>query len=47
LHGSGLGLSIVHRIVSDYSGKIEVTSTPGKGTTIEVRLPGRAAMALA
>lgn len=40
--GSGLGLSIVHRIVSDYGGRTEVTSTPGQGTTVEVRLPGRA-----
>jgi two-component system sensor histidine kinase PilS (NtrC family) len=40
--GSGLGLSIVHRIVSDYAGKIDVTSEPGRGTTVEVRLPGRA-----
>jgi two-component system sensor histidine kinase PilS (NtrC family) len=37
--GSGLGLSIVHRIVSDYSGRIDVSSDPGKGTTVEVRLP--------
>lgn len=39
--GSGLGLSIVHRIVSDYGGRIDVTSSPGQGTTVEVRLPGR------
>lgn len=44
--GSGLGLSIVHRIVTDYAGEIDVSSTPGKGTTVEVRLPGRAAMAM-
>ncbi len=40
--GSGLGLSIVHRIVSDYAGRIDVSSVPGRGTTVEVRLPGRA-----
>jgi two-component system, NtrC family, sensor histidine kinase PilS len=39
--GSGLGLSIVHRIVSDYGGRTDVTSSPGQGTTVEVRLPGR------
>lgn len=39
--GSGLGLSIVHRIVSDYAGRIDVNSAPGQGTTVEVRLPGR------
>ncbi len=39
--GSGLGLSIVHRIVTDYAGRIDVASAPGAGTTVEVRLPGR------
>jgi signal transduction histidine kinase len=42
--GSGLGLSIVHRIVTDYAGRIDVISSPGKGTTMEVRLPGRTEM---
>ena len=37
--GSGLGLAIVHRIVSDYGGEIEVTSRPGAGTTVRIRLP--------
>jgi two-component system, NtrC family, sensor histidine kinase PilS len=37
--GSGLGLSIVHRIVSDYAGEIQVTSERDKGTTVTVRLP--------
>ena len=37
--GSGLGLSIVHRIVSDYGGEIQVTSERGKGTTVTVKLP--------
>ena len=41
--GSGLGLSIVHRIVSDYGGEIQVTSEQGKGTTVTVRLPVQAA----
>ncbi len=40
--GSGLGLAIVHRIVSDYQGTIAVDSTPGRGTTVAVRLPARA-----
>lgn len=38
--GSGLGLSIVHRIVNDYNGEIQVTSERGQGTTVTVRLPG-------
>ena len=37
-HGSGLGLAIVHRIVSDSGGEIQVSSSPGQGTTITVRL---------
>jgi len=37
--GTGLGLAIVHRIVSDYNGEIQVSSTPGTGTTVRVRLP--------
>ena len=37
--GSGLGLSIVHRIVSDYGGELAVTSQPGRGTTVTVRMP--------
>ena len=40
--GSGLGLAIVHRIVSDYNGEIHVSSQPGSGTTVAVRLPARA-----
>jgi two-component system sensor histidine kinase PilS (NtrC family) len=41
--GTGLGLAIVHRIVSDYGGEIQVSSAPGSGTTVRVRLPVRAA----
>lgn len=39
--GTGLGLAIVHRIVSDYDGEIQVSSTPGRGTTVNVRFPVR------
>ena len=44
--GTGLGLAIVHRIVSDYGGEIQVTSQPGAGTTVNVRLPAQAAVAV-
>jgi len=37
--GTGLGLAIVHRIVSDHGGELQVTSAPGSGTTVYVRLP--------
>ena len=36
--GNGLGLAIVHRIVTDYDGEIQVRSAVGKGTTVSVRL---------
>lgn len=37
--GSGLGLSIVYRIVEAHKGKVEMKSAPGKGTTFTVVLP--------
>lgn len=37
--GSGLGLSVVHGIINNYGGAIEVESTPGKGTTFRIFLP--------
>ena len=37
--GYGLGLFIVHNIVTDYGGTISVDSYPGKGTTFTIVLP--------
>jgi len=38
-HGSGLGLTIVERIVSDHAGTIAVDLGSGRGTTFRIRLP--------
>ncbi|MBW6512372.1 MAG: cache domain-containing protein [Desulfuromonadaceae bacterium] len=37
--GTGLGLAITKQIVDMHHGSIEVSSTPGKGTTFRIRLP--------
>jgi len=37
--GSGIGLSLVYRIVQLHDGSIDVSSEVGKGTTLVVRLP--------
>lgn len=39
IQGSGLGLSITRSIVERHGGSIGVSSAPGVGTTVEVRLP--------
>ena len=39
--GTGLGLPIAHRIVTDYGGTIQIASEVGRGTTMHVRMPVR------
>jgi two-component system sensor histidine kinase PilS (NtrC family) len=39
--GTGLGLALVHRIVQDHGGEIDVRSSPGLGTTFTLTLPAR------
>jgi signal transduction histidine kinase len=37
--GTGIGLSMVYRIIQMHDGDVEVQSTPGRGTTFRVLLP--------
>jgi two-component system sensor histidine kinase SenX3 len=39
IHGAGLGLSVVKRIVEAHGGRISVRSAPGQGSEFIVRLP--------
>ncbi|MFC1493838.1 ATP-binding protein [Thermodesulfobacteriota bacterium] len=37
--GAGLGLNMVHQIISNHYGEINISSTPLKGTTVKIMLP--------
>jgi signal transduction histidine kinase len=39
IHGTGLGLSLVQKIVDAHGGTVEVSDTPGGGASFVVRLP--------
>jgi PAS domain S-box-containing protein len=38
-HGTGLGLTVSHKIIQEHNGLMEVESEEDKGTTVAVRLP--------
>jgi len=40
--GRGLGLSVVHKIVEDHGGRLDISSEVGQGTTVTVTLPSAA-----
>ena len=37
--GTGLGLTVVHSIVSEHGGHIDVTSHVGEGTRLDIHFP--------
>ncbi|MBM3935322.1 MAG: response regulator [SAR202 cluster bacterium] len=44
--GTGLGLAVAHTVVQRRNGTIDIQSAPGKGTTIQIRLPLQAEPAI-
>ncbi len=37
--GAGMGLTMVHRIVTRHGGDVDIASVPGRGTVVALRLP--------
>ena len=37
--GTGLGLAVSYRIIKEHSGRLEIESSPGKGTAVTITLP--------
>jgi signal transduction histidine kinase len=42
IHGNGLGLSLVKRIVAAHGGRVDVSTRPGSGSTFAITLPAAA-----
>jgi signal transduction histidine kinase len=42
IYGPGLGLTFALKIIQDHEGGIDVTSSPGKGTTFTISFPVKA-----
>jgi signal transduction histidine kinase len=40
--GTGLGAAIVYRLIQEHGGRIGVTSRPGRGTVVRIRIPREA-----
>ena len=43
--GSGLGLSIVRRVVDDHHGQVTIDTSAGGGTRVRISLPAAVSMA--
>ncbi|WP_442785561.1 ATP-binding protein [Actinacidiphila sp. DG2A-62] len=37
--GAGLGLSIVHSLITIHGGRVEIDTSPGQGATFRIVLP--------
>ena len=37
--GTGLGLTVAHKVIAQHHGEISFDSVPGQGTTVSIRLP--------
>lgn len=46
-HGTGLGLSVVRRLVADHGGAVHIDTAPRRGTTVIVELPAHPNSSLA
>jgi two-component system sensor histidine kinase HydH len=38
-HGSGLGLSIVHKIITRHQGEVDIDNRPGEGVSFLIKFP--------
>ena len=39
VRGSGIGLAVVDEIITAMDGTVDISSEPGKGTAVKIRLP--------
>jgi signal transduction histidine kinase len=43
-HGTGLGLSVVRRLIADHGGMMRIETVPRRGTTVVIELPLHASL---